>query len=482
MAQSALPQPGDLIGGKYRIERPLGHGGMGVVFEASHRVTEKRFAIKWLLSEPARSEDSVTRFVREAQVAGRCEHRNIVQVYDIDREAGTLFMVMELLKGEALSERLAQHGRIFYREACRLLVPCIEAVGEAHAAGIIHRDLKPANIFLCRARGREPEMAKVLDFGVSRFAVIPESLADARTKSGAVVGTPFYMAPEQMRGQPIDERVDVYSMGVTLYEVLAGVRPYDAASYGDLLLKIAEAQPPPLSRLVSELPAGLVEIVNRAMAYDRELRFRSMDELAHALEPYVDHDPVLTVSSPAIWREGSHSGDTPWVADARLPDSSVQRRSWLPLRSFVIGVAALAVVGGWYAMTQPPATEDLVQGASVAPPSTSSAPAASVPAPSVEPSAPASGASRDRNTQAASVSSADPSPPSAAVTPDAGAPQQPSAATTTQVARPRHGQRPQAARPANQRELERAPTEQPAPQPRRHPKVRAPATLDRSDF
>ena len=475
MAQSALPQPGDLVGGKYRIERTLGQGGMGVVFEASHRVTEKRFAIKWLLSEPMRSEDSVTRFVREAQVAGRCEHRNIVQVYDIDREAGTLFMVMELLKGESLSERLAQHGRMFYREACRLLVPCIEAVSEAHAAGIIHRDLKPANIFICRARGREAELAKVLDFGVSRFSVIPDSLQGARTKSGAVVGTPFYMAPEQMRGQPIDERVDVYSMGVTLYEVLAGVRPYDAASYGDLLLKIAEAKPPPLSRLVSELPAGVVEIVDRAMAYERDIRFRSMDELARALEPYVDPNPVLTTSTPSVWREGSHSGDTPWVADGSLIDSGPQRRSWLRSRTALVGAAALAAVGGgYYFMNQEPAVEHVVQGATMAPPIAPSE-VPSAPAPTVNVAAPSSGDS----IKTADAPSAEASPPAAAGSPDAGAPHDPSL-PSGHVARARHTR--ERAHPEGRRELENPPSEQPAPAPRRRVKVRAPATLDRSDF
>jgi eukaryotic-like serine/threonine-protein kinase len=477
MAQSALPQPGDLVGGKYRIERTLGQGGMGVVFEASHRVTEKRFAIKWLLSEPTRSEDSVTRFVREAQVAGRCEHRNIVQVYDIDREAGTLFMVMELLKGESLSERLAQQGRMFYREACRLLVPCIEAVGEAHGAGIIHRDLKPANIFLCRARGREPEMAKVLDFGVSRFAVIPDSLQGARTKSGAVVGTPFYMAPEQMRGQPIDERVDVYSMGVTLYEVLAGVRPYDAASYGDLLLKIAEAKPPPLSHLVSELPAGLIEIVNRAMAYERDIRFRSMEELACALEPYVDTNPVLTTSTPSVWREGSHSGDTPWVADASLLDSSLQRRSWLRPRTLIIGAAALAALGGgFYFLHREAAVEHVVQGATMAPPLAPSAPESTTPATPEVGSPNPSGSAHAHVTEAPSGEAAQ--QPSAAMTPDAGVPHELPNSHGMRAHHPRE----RAHTEPRQRDLDSSPSEQPAPAPRRRAKVRAPATLDRSDF
>jgi serine/threonine-protein kinase len=276
------------------------------------------------------------------------------------------------------------------------------------------------------------------------------------------------MAPEQMRGQPIDERVDVYSMGVTLYEVLAGVRPYDAASYGDLLLKIAEAKPPPLSRLATELPAGLIEIVDRAMAYERDVRFRSMDELARALEPYVDTNPVVTTNTPSVWREGSHSGDTPWVADASVLDPSLQRRSWLRPRSIVIGVAALAAVGGgvYFMNQQQPAVEHVVQGATAAPPIAPQAPAPELSAPSA--SAPAAEAVSGEALQ-----------PSAASAPDAGAPRE--AAPTVHPARARHPRSRAHAEP-RAREPESTPSEQPAPPPRRRVKVRAPATLDRSDF
>jgi serine/threonine protein kinase len=360
MTQSTFtPQPGYVIGHKYRIERVLGQGGMGLVFEASHVVTAKRFAIKWLLSDRSNSDGAVARFVREAQVAGRCEHRNIVEVYDIDREGEAMFMVMELLKGESLAERLARGGALHASDACRLLLPCIEAVGEAHAAGIIHRDLKPANIFICQARGREPEMAKVLDFGVSRFASTQEAPMGVKTKDGTVIGTPFYMSPEQMRSQPIDLRADVYSMGITFYEVLSGVRPYNAHSYGDLLLKVADANPIPLGELVMGLPTGLVQIVDKAMSFDRNARFADMREFANALEAYgrprQSGGRTLLVGSSS---NDALSIDTPWVSESNSfnleTDESVKSRTtWRRIVSAGAGVALL--VGGvmlWNSQTE----------------------------------------------------------------------------------------------------------------------------------
>jgi len=365
MTQSIIPpKPGDVIRQKYRIERVLGQGGMGLVFEASHMVTAKRFAIKWLLSDRGNSDGAVARFVREAQVAGRCEHRNIVEVYDIDREGEAMFMVMELLKGESLAERLARGGALGASDACRLLVPCLEAVSEAHAAGIIHRDLKPANIFICQPRGREPEMAKVLDFGVSRFASTQEAPMSVKTKDGTVIGTPFYMSPEQMRSQPIDLRADVYSMGITFYEVLSGVRPYNAHSYGDLLLKVADANPIPLGDLVAGLPNGLVQIVDKAMAFDRTERFADMREFASALEPYLRPHAAggRTVVGGSSSAPGTLSIDTPWVSESNsfdLEDAAAKPRVLWPWIG-AVGLAFACIVGAvaWDSQRAPGGSEE----------------------------------------------------------------------------------------------------------------------------
>jgi serine/threonine protein kinase len=286
LAEVALPQQGDVVGGKYRIEGTLGRGGMGTVFEAAHVVTGRHFAIKWLHAETTQRYDAVKRFIREAQVAGRCAHPNIVEVYDIDQTADSYFMVMELLVGESLAERINRVGRLLSHDACGLLMPCMEAISALHEAGIVHRDLKPANIFVCEGRGAGAELAKVLDFGVSRMASPPDDLNALQTHSGAVMGTPYYMSPEQMRGQPVDARADVYSLGVTLYEVLSGRRPYHAESYADLIVKIIGNTPTPLGELVTDLPGGLGEVVKRAMHSDPAARYGSMQEFVRALEPF----------------------------------------------------------------------------------------------------------------------------------------------------------------------------------------------------
>jgi eukaryotic-like serine/threonine-protein kinase len=457
---------------------------MGAVFEVTHCVTQKHFAIKWLMSEPSSSNDAVTRFVREAQVAGRCEHRNIVEVYDIDRHNGQLFMVMELMKGESLAERLMRcPSGINYREAVRLLVPCIEAIAEAHASGIIHRDLKPANLFLCQARGREPEFAKVLDFGVSRF-VTPDGHLDVsqQTRSGAIIGTPFYMAPEQMRGHAIDARADVYSMGVTLYETLSGTRPYDATSYGDLLLKVTDARPRPVVDLVPGLPRPLAEVVQRAMSTDPAKRHASMTELARALEPFAGTGVPIT---PQLsWSQATQRtplvSETPSVHELEL-SVGVDRS---PRKLFLwLGLAAAVVLGivGWRSFVS--------QGANVVragPPATSHSAATGTPDPA--PDLPVA-ASPPEDVRVPDVAP----PPSAAAI---GAP----AGVQPETIAPRNepDEHPGAARAARKRRAQaaeeaaavEAPKEQPA-QPAREAKprdgkdkrkARAPAHLQRDDF
>jgi hypothetical protein len=279
-----LPASGDLVAGKYRIERKLGRGGMGAVFAVTHSVTGRRFAIKWLLATGAEGAHGIKRFVREAQIAGRIQHPHVVDVFDIYQEETGIFLVMELLEGEALSNRLAREGCLGAREACRIMLPCAAGVAAAHARGVVHRDLKPANIFLCKTPD-DSASPKVLDFGISQLAAADLSDTTER-RSGTVVGTPYYMAPEQLRAEGCDQRVDVYALGVTLYEMLSGKRPFEAVSYAELVLKIVRGNPTPLDVLVPELPAGLVAVVARAMHHEPEARYASVDALIHALEPF----------------------------------------------------------------------------------------------------------------------------------------------------------------------------------------------------
>jgi tRNA A-37 threonylcarbamoyl transferase component Bud32 len=347
-----LPKPGDVVGGKYRIERTVGNGGMSVVFEVSHRITDKRFAVKWMLPEDSADADMVKRFVREAKVAGRCQHPNIVEVYDIDQDGGAFFIVMELLEGESLARRLDRVGRLSVSETCRLLLPCMEALSVAHAAGIVHRDLKPANIFVCAARGREPERAKLLDFGVSQFATLPGAISATHTKRGAVLGTPLYMPVEQLRGQRVDHRIDVYALGVTLFETLSGQRPFQAERYVDLVLKIAEQEPPSLHALVPGLPRGLVEIVMRAMAREADARFASVAELHLALQPYQYgfEGSFALPGAAAQVPVNQQTIETPLAGEStarhwEARSASTRRWRWLALAVLSLLLAALAWLG-----------------------------------------------------------------------------------------------------------------------------------------
>jgi serine/threonine-protein kinase len=391
-----FPKPGDRIGGKYRIESELGRGGMGAVFEASHEITQKRFAIKVLLPELTQLEAQVQRFIREAQVAGHFQHPNVVEVYDIGQDGDAFFMVMELLHGESLAARLEREQRMSSRDACRILIPCLEGVAAAHAAGIIHRDLKPANIFLCPARGRGGEQPKILDFGISKFATPPGVAELTKTDTGAVMGTPYYMAPEQLRSWRLDARVDVYALGVTLYEMLSGRHPFEANTYPELVLRIAGGSPVPIESLASDLPHGLGDVVRRAMARRRDDRFATIEAMGRALEPYVGERPEQVPAYASALRPAAKNGtfettertSTPFSSESMvdlLRGSSARHRFSARLRSTFGAslLALLAFVAWWRISSAPHPSRDIAKSVSAlraappeAPPPTAASPAA----------------------------------------------------------------------------------------------------------
>jgi eukaryotic-like serine/threonine-protein kinase len=282
---------GTTVAGKYLIDRLIGQGGMGAVFAGRNLLTDKRVALKWLSPDRARNADALARFRREALAAGRIDHPNVIQVYDVlEENDGSVFLVMELLHGEPLANVVVRMGgEISVSDAIALLVPAMRGIAAAHDRGVVHRDLKPENIFLCRAEDGMVASVKVLDFGVSKLHAENESLSI--TTTGMVVGTPYYMSPEQVRGmRDLDQRVDVYAMGVVLYELLSGQPPFDADSYSALMVDIATATPPALHTLC-EVSEEVERIVERAMARDRAERYPDMESLAVALEP---HGPGVT--------------------------------------------------------------------------------------------------------------------------------------------------------------------------------------------
>lgn len=327
-----LPRTGDIIAGKYQIEGMLGRGGMGAVYQVKHRVTGKNFAVKWLLPQLTAGDDTAQRFIREAQVAGRVNHPNVVEVYDVGDDGGSLYMVMELLQGEALSQRIAAVGRLTAAAACQIMIPVTRGLAAAHHSGIVHRDLKPDNIFLS-VSSHGGELPKVLDFGISKMSPLAAEQQVAITRAGVVMGTPHYMAPEQVRSQPVDARTDVYALGVIMYQMLSGKLPFSGENFPELVLKIISDTPEPLRAFAPEAPAALLAIVERAMSRDIAQRFASVTELGRALEPFADGmcfdvTQAITTRPPPPEQRGPR---TPLATESKQLLSLVRRR-WPPFQ------------------------------------------------------------------------------------------------------------------------------------------------------
>jgi serine/threonine-protein kinase len=246
------------------IEGLLAAGGMGCVYTARHVRTGKRYAVKTLLPDERISLESLHRFEREARTASSLGHVGIVQVHDFELEADPRFLVMDLLEGETLEQRLARTGRLPWQDARRVALEVADALAAAHAAGVLHRDLKPSNVFLARKEGLG-ERAVLLDFGLTK--PIREGASVWVTRTGAIVGTAHYMSPEQARGERgLDQRADVYGLGALLYEMLAGIPPFLGATPFAVLTSLLTEAPVPPSHLMQGIPPALDALVVRALA------------------------------------------------------------------------------------------------------------------------------------------------------------------------------------------------------------------------
>ncbi len=402
MTDPAVTEPvslsGRVLGGRFRIDRLIGEGGMGAVYEGRHVDLHRRVAIKLVHAAHLRHAEIEERFRREAQAASAIESENIVQVFDVGRddELG-LYMVMEFLKGKDLCDLVEQYGPMDPRLACSIIYQAALGLGKAHEVGIVHRDLKPANVFLA-ARDDGSILVKLLDFGIAKLtrdigsedAVV--SSKKALTRVGTAVGTPQYMSPEQAQGLPnIDQRTDIYSLGGVLYEILTGAPAFPMLqSYEMTIVAVITKQAPRLSETLPSIPPELDQLVADMMSNDLERRLSSMQEVRERLlhvfpdllssrfsldslvEPISGLNPAIPSGRPLAPppsresrsppREGADSSrkTTPAVtvdALAIRTELALEDPMALPTRrglGWVMGVLALAAVlgGGFFVYTR----------------------------------------------------------------------------------------------------------------------------------
>jgi eukaryotic-like serine/threonine-protein kinase len=351
-SEAELPGVGAIIAGRYRLERVLGQGGMGAVFAGRHVVTGRQVAIKVLRDDPVRNRGAALRMAREARAVGRIQHPNVVAVYDAGLAGARPFIAMELLDGESLEQRIERTGPMSEPEAIRTLQQIARGVEAAHANGIIHRDLKPANILLCPADGA----VKVVDFGISKLQGDAEDDVLV-THHGVQLGTPVFMSPEQVRGDSLDARTDVYALAVILYYTLTRRYPFHDRSRAALFAKILTAQPEPLTGV----SPGVARVVARGLARDRAARFESVAALAAALSPRARSTSRL-VASRVVYALAAVGG----IALAVMPTRSMHAAPSEPEHPVTVEPV----------VTEPPVAES--------PPAAAEAPAAPEPAPEVK--------------------------------------------------------------------------------------------------
>lgn len=283
-----LHPAGEIVAGKYQIVRLLGSGGMGAVYEARHVFLSRRVALKFLHPRMAENAEMVARFQSEAKAAGGLESENLVAVTDFGvTDDHACFLVMEYLDGEDLAHLLERVGPLPVTRAVRIVIQACRGVGVAHRAEIVHRDLKPQNLFVGR-RADGSDLVKVLDFGIAKLRRVAEK-ADFATRINAAMGTPNYMAPEQARSAAgVDEKADIYALGVILYEALSRKHPHPGETYNQIIAHLLSEPPVRLDTVCPGMPPGLYEIVDRAIAADPKARFASVEALATALQPYAN--------------------------------------------------------------------------------------------------------------------------------------------------------------------------------------------------
>jgi serine/threonine-protein kinase len=299
---------GTTLSGRYQITRKIGQGGMGAVFEATHTLIGKRVAVKVLLDKYARREAIVKRLKQEAQLASAIGHEHIIDINDFgETDDGRTFVVMEFLEGESLADCLQREGMLPENRILRIAHQIASALGAAHAKGIVHRDVKPENVFLLRRK--EQDFVKVVDFGISkslRSSDTGEEEQPRLTQTGMVLGTPLYMSPEQARGdENLDHRIDVYAVGVIMYELATGRVPFSGSNYLSVISQVLNDQPTPPRQLRPELSDEFEAITLRALEKDKTRRYQTTDEMLVDLTALLE-DPTRSTERARITAPRRH--------------------------------------------------------------------------------------------------------------------------------------------------------------------------------
>jgi eukaryotic-like serine/threonine-protein kinase len=327
------PEPNRVLAGRYKLELRLGAGGMGTIWRAEHLVLQAPVAVKLIDRDAIPDEDTLTRFLREAKAAAALRSPHVVQIIDYGIDGKTPFMVMELLEGENLAQRLKRSRRLSRQETARILTHVGRAMQRAHDAGIVHRDLKPDNVFL--VKNEDEEHAKVLDFGVAKVErAALEGPEGTRTRTGSILGTPYYMSPEQAQGnKAVDHRTDLWALGVIAFECLTGKRPFYSDGLGDLVLTIC-VRDLPVPSDVAPVPLGFDAWFARACARDPEQRFQSAREMTDALREALGLEvrevgrstPDVVVAS-AQFPSGAPPSEVPTIARESISSSGARSRT-----------------------------------------------------------------------------------------------------------------------------------------------------------
>ncbi len=356
------PFVGTFVGERFLVKRKIGEGGMGVVYEAEQTAIDRRVALK-VLHPHLTDEELYARFRNEAAASSRLEHPNTITVYDFGRtENNSLYIAMEFITGTSLDDDIKKNGAVEWQRACRIGAQICSSLRNAHEHGIIHRDMKPENIMLCQ-RGDDGDFVKVLDFGIAK--ILEEDGTDQRkalTKTGMVFGTPQYMSPEQIRGEKIDARSDIYSVGVILYQMLTGKLPFKADTPMGLLTRHLMDPPPPFRDMNAgnRVPSALEALVMKTLAKDAAERPQTMKELGHALDALIGigHSGKTTVAGavPVGLEGGSFEGAGAVGTPSAGITGMTERRGSGPVVAIVVVAALLllaAGAGAWYFLVGP---------------------------------------------------------------------------------------------------------------------------------